>query len=94
MAIETLQITHVRIASHYEAHRKIHSVGGVIDGVRWELTESEVIRRIESRKWSFFVRIGDLPIGVEIATHNDRQYIRTHMDGYAPSSLIRLAATH
>jgi Protein of unknown function (DUF3892) len=48
------------------------------------------ITRIESGEDSFYVQVGGKATEVIVAVHNNRKYLKTMADGYAPDNLLNL----
>ncbi len=53
-------------------------------------SEDSAIWRIESRADSFYTNVGNQIAEVVVATHDERKYLKTDADGYAPNNLLSL----
>lgn len=66
-------------------HERIENVGGS----GWKITESEAIQSIGSGE-RHEVEVDGRRIGVVIAEHRRRPYLKTEADGFAPDNLLDL----
>lgn len=67
---------------------------GRIDGVGgpgWTKDEDTVIAEIENGA-TYFVEVDGQRVGVEIAEHDGRKYLKTEADGFVPNNLLSLPA--
>ncbi len=87
-----LEIQWVRKSNRFEAHDRIHSVGGVDeDGQPWRLSPQDVVHRIDSGTHTFFVTVGDRRVAVVTATSRwGYRYIKTIDDETQPDTLLEL----
>ncbi len=76
--------------SHYDPHERIQGIGGVHANQRWYLPEDDAIKGIENGTYDFYVSVNGKEVGVIVATHNNRKYLKTTADGYAPNNLLNL----
>jgi len=76
---------------HLDPHERIEYVGS--QG-RWKLSEANAIRRIKSGNDSFYTLVNGREAAVIVATHDDREYLKTTADGYRPDNLLSLAECH
>ena len=89
---ELVQITCIFTRDHPNPHERIKQIGGRNqDGKPWKLSEEEAIAGIEAGKWLFWVTVSKKTIGVVVATHQGRKYLKTEVDGYAPNNLLNLS---
>lgn len=79
---------------HYNPHERIEGLGGVHNGKRWYLLEDAIIAELEksasTRQWNFYVSVGGKRVDVIVAAHDQRKYLKTTADGYAPNNLLEL----
>lgn len=87
---DTYQVKCINKTDRQNAHERIRNIGGFDAGKQWKLAESDAIVGIESGKWRFFVSVGGKSVGVIIALHNGRKYLKTEADGYQPDNLLSL----
>jgi hypothetical protein len=92
MASDRHQVKCIRKrGDHYDPHERIEGIGGTnADGTPWFVPEDRAIGGIESGKWSFYTYVGGKSVDVIVATHNNRKYLKTTADGYAPNNLLNL----
>ena len=70
---------------HYNPHERISHIGNQTGN--WRLTEVAAIRRIESRQDSFYTLVNGRETDIVVASYNQRKYLKTSADGYAPNNL-------
>ncbi len=92
---ENVQVTCIhKRGGHYDPHERIESLGGTHGGKPWNLPESEIIAELEkpeaTRRWNFFTNVNGKRAQVVVAVHNQRKYLKTTADGYAPNNLLAL----
>jgi hypothetical protein len=79
---------------HYNPHERIQAIGGIHNGKRYRMTESEAIVELEkpssTRSWNFYVSVSGKMVWVIVASHEGRKYLKTEADGYAPNNLLNL----
>lgn len=75
---------------HYDAHERIENIGGIYNGSRWKIAESSAIFNIRYGLEEYYVTANNKSVNVIIATHNEREYLKTTDDGYAPNNLLNL----
>jgi hypothetical protein len=82
----------VKKTDRYNPWERITHIGGSnADGSRWFLTQPDAIARIESRKWTFFVRAGGREAAVITRTSRfGHKYLTTEADGEQPDNLLSL----
>ena len=76
--------------SHYDAHKRIEHVGGVYAGLRWKLSETAAIAKIDSKTEEYFVTVDGKAVNVIVSKHGTDRYLKTENDGYAPNNLLSL----
>jgi hypothetical protein len=85
------EIQCIKKTNRYDAHERIHSVGGVQQGQRWKLLQPEAIRLIESGQWEFYVTRGGRTVDVIISmSRYGHKYLKTVADGEQPDNLLSL----
>lgn len=89
----SLQITCI-VPDASDRDRRIDGVGGSYGGSgpggRWYLPIDDAIAGIETGRWSFWTRVGGLPVAVIVAIRNGRKYLKTVADGVEPNNLLSL----
>jgi hypothetical protein len=76
---------------HYNPHERIEGIGGInADSSRWFVMEDRAIRGIETAEWSFYTNVNGKIADVIVSVHNQRKYLKTTADGYAPNNLLNL----
>lgn len=78
----------VKRGGHYNPHERIEALGNNTGG--WMMREDEMIRRIESRRESFYTMVNGRRAEIIVAVHGVRRYLKTDADGYAPNNLLNL----
>jgi len=87
----THQINCINKTDRFNPHDRIHSVGGIDNGKRWNLSQEEAIAGIESGKWQFFVHVGGESVWVIVAVSRyGNKYLKTQNDGEQPDNLLSL----
>ena len=86
-----LQVSCIVKSDRYNPHERIHSIGGVYGGKRWQFKEDDAIGHIESGKYSFHTLVRGERARVIIARHSGRKYLKTEADGLRPDNLLSLA---
>jgi len=81
--------------SHLDPHERIEGLGGTNnDGTRWYLQEdviiAELLKPAQSRRWNFYVTVGQRTTWVIVAEHLGRRYLKTEADNYRPDNLLSL----
>ncbi len=72
-------------------HKHILSVGGVEDGMRWRMSQLQVIEAIENNTYSFHITRGKRSIAVLVSmSRYGHKYIKTRDDGEQPDNLLKL----
>ena len=61
-------------------YERIISVGGVYDGIPWQMSQQAAIDAIEHGKYAFFVTIFNTVIDVTVTEYNDKKYLSTRED--------------
>src|ERR1035437_2105623 len=64
---EIVQVQCINKSDRYDAHESIKSIGGIQEGKRWKLSETDAIAGIEAGKWKFFVSVQGKSVWVVIA---------------------------
>ena len=78
----------VKRGGHYNPHERIEALGN--SAGKWMLSESDMIRRIEAREDTFYTMVNGRRADIIVAVHNNRKYLKTTADGYAPNNLLNL----
>lgn len=79
----------VKRGGHYNPHERIEALGNSVG--QWALSESEMINRIERGAESFYTMVNSRRADIIVAVHQNRKYLKTTADGYAPNNLLNLA---
>jgi uncharacterized protein YlzI (FlbEa/FlbD family) len=77
----------VKRGSHYDPHERIEKLG--YNG-KWMMSEDLMIRKIEAKEESFYTLVNGKRADIIVAVHNNRKYLKTTADGYAPNNLLNL----
>ena len=88
MAHVQVNYTHKR-GNHYNPHERIQGIAGDAGG-GWYRTENQVIQDLTTGLNSYFVQVGPHSVGVVLASHGGRTYVKTTADGYSPDNLLAL----
>lgn len=88
------QILQIIKTNRTNPHERISSIRGVNkNGSRWEISQQQAIRGIESGRWRFYVSQGGRTLNVIVGrTHDGGKYIKTIADGIQPNHLLQLTA--
>lgn len=84
------EVSCINNSDRSDAHARIKNIGGVINGIRWKLTQEAAIVAIESGTKEFYVSVGGKTANVIVAKHNGNKYIKTENDGAHPNNLLNL----
>ena len=84
------QISCINKSNRNNPYEPILKIGGIENGTKWIMTETEAIAAIENGLYSFFVYRGGSEIKVIIAMRNGRRYLKTVADGETPDNLLSL----
>jgi hypothetical protein len=88
---ENVQVGCINKRQHQNPHERIQNIGGTNpNGTRWKLSETQAIADIRASKFNFWVSVAGKTVGVVVAQHNGRDYLKTEADGYAPNNLLSL----
>ena len=79
----------VKRGGHYNPHERIEALGNSVG--QWALSEAEMINRIERGAESFHTMVNGRRADIIVALHQNRKYLKTTADGYAPNNLLNLA---
>ena len=86
------QITCINKSDRQNDHERIRNVGGRnLDGTAWKLAEADAIAGIERGEWNFYVSVAGRTVGVIVATHSGRKYLKTQADNFRPDNLLALS---
>ena len=87
-----LEIQCIRKTNRFEAHDRIHSVGGTApDGAQWRLSQQEAVAAIDKSTHCFWIR--DIGGSLDVITATSRwgfRYIKTTADDVQPDRLLEL----
>ncbi len=86
-----VEIRCIRKSDRKNAYERINGVGGVNpDGGRWYLSTDQAIQGIKDDKYRFFTNSGGKIALVQVAIHEDHEYLKTEADGVQPNNLLSL----
>src|ERR1035437_2102974 len=88
------QVTCITKREHHNPHERIQGIGGVDGGVRWWRAEDDAISDVERDATSYYVSVNGKSVGVVVATHNGRKYLKTQTDDYAHFLLLAQRRTN
>lgn len=87
----TVQVQCINKTNRMSPHERIHRIGGIHDGSRWNLPVDEAIAGIKADKWRFWTTTPQgKSVWVIIAVHEGREYLKTEADGVHPNNLLAL----
>lgn len=86
------QIRCIKKTDRYNPHERIRAIGGQNqNGTRWQLTQEDAIRRVESGELAFFVVVLGQSANVVVAVSRfGNKYLKTEADGEHPNNLLSL----
>ena len=86
------EILCINKSNHTAQHERIINVGGIYpDGRRWKVTQEKVISDIESRRLSYYVKLGGKTVNVIVSTSaSGNKYIKTASDNIKSNNLLSL----
>jgi len=76
--------------NNYDPYERITDLGGHSTKGNFHMTSEDMIRDIESGKYSYWVNVGGKTVEIIVATRNGRKYLKTTTDGYEPNNLLAL----
>jgi hypothetical protein len=89
-----VRVACIRKRDRTNPHERIEGIGGQNPSgsspPNWYMLEDVVIAAIRSKIYDFYVSVGGREVAVVVANHNNRDYLKTTADGYAPNNLLSL----
>lgn len=76
--------------NNYDPYERITKLGGYSSKGRFSRTSEDMINRIESGKYSYYVDQDGKKVKIVVATRNGRKYLKTEADGFDPNNLLAL----
>ena len=75
---------------NYDPYERITHLGGYSSKGNFVIPSEEMIRKIESGKYSYSVDKDGKKVQIVVATRNGRKYLKTEADGFEPNNLLAL----
>jgi hypothetical protein len=86
-----LEIKCIKKTNRFDAHDRIHEIGGSANGSKWRLTQQQAIAGIEGGTHSFYVSKNQHTVNVIVGkSWAGNKYIKTENDGDQPDNLLSL----
>lgn len=85
------EVSCINKSDRYDAHARIKNIGGVLNGIRWKLTQEAAIVAIENGTKEFYVSKGGKTAKLIVSISSlGNKYLKTENDGVQPDNLLSL----
>lgn len=79
-----------KLGDNYDPYERITHLGGHSSNGNFFRSSEEMIKKIESEKYSYYVDKDGKKVKIIVSTRNGRKYLKTEADGFEPNNLLAL----